>query len=210
MSHLDHHEPDHDAPDDLLKAFMLAHDEPDYTVALARVMQLDEIDEPAPQPAASPDAESVFDSLTRTRVLEEGHRHLFLERYPPNAAVWADPQPGGRGTSWRRSAAPPRRSGMSPPTTEARARSSVRRRSTPTRGTSTGGPRRPLSPAIAGSLGTRRRRRRSPSTSGIAAPASSPGCARSATSTRPASTSTTTAQPSRRGSRSSRSQASCE
>jgi hypothetical protein len=94
MSHLDHHEPDHDAPDDPLKAFMLAHDEPDYTVALARVMQLDEIDEPAPQPAASPDAESVFDSLTRTRVLEEGHRHLFLERYPPNAAVWADPQPG--------------------------------------------------------------------------------------------------------------------
>jgi hypothetical protein len=34
-----------------------------------------------------PDAGDVFDSVTRTGVLEEGHRHLFLERYPPNAAV---------------------------------------------------------------------------------------------------------------------------
>jgi hypothetical protein len=41
-----------------------------------------------------PDAESVFDSLPRTGALEEGHRRLFVERYPPNAAVWADPQAG--------------------------------------------------------------------------------------------------------------------
>jgi hypothetical protein len=66
-----------------VRAFMREHDEPDYTVALERVMQLDEMDEPAPQPAALPDAESVFDSLPRTGALEEGHRRLFVERYPP-------------------------------------------------------------------------------------------------------------------------------
>jgi hypothetical protein len=63
---------DHDAGDARVRAFMREHDEPDYTVALERVMQLDEmVDEPAPQPAALPDAESVFDSLTRTGALEE-------------------------------------------------------------------------------------------------------------------------------------------
>jgi hypothetical protein len=56
---------DHDALDVRVRAFMREQGEPDYMVALERVMQLDEMDERAPQPAALPDAESVFDSLTR-------------------------------------------------------------------------------------------------------------------------------------------------
>jgi hypothetical protein len=118
MSHLDHHEPDHEALDGPLKAFMLAHDEPEYTVALERVMPLAEIDEPAPQPAASPDAESVFASLTRTRVLQQDHRHLFLERHPRRTPPCGPTlSPAGSRTSWSRSAA--RRSGISPSMTAA-------------------------------------------------------------------------------------------
>jgi hypothetical protein len=36
----------------------------------------------------------VFAGFVHAGVLEEGHRRLFLERYPPNALVFADPEPG--------------------------------------------------------------------------------------------------------------------
>ena len=49
---------DHDALDARVRAFMREHDEPDYTVALERVIQLDEMDEPAPQPAVNAKAEA--------------------------------------------------------------------------------------------------------------------------------------------------------
>ena len=51
---------DHDALDARVRAFMRAHEEPDYGVALDRVLQLDELAAPAGEPAAPPDAESVF------------------------------------------------------------------------------------------------------------------------------------------------------
>jgi hypothetical protein len=34
----------------------------------------------------------VFAGFVHADVLEEGHRRLFLERYPPNALVFADPR----------------------------------------------------------------------------------------------------------------------
>jgi hypothetical protein len=85
---------DHDALDARVRAFMCAHEEPDYGVALDRVLQLRELAAPAAEPAAPPDAESVFAGFVHAGVLEERHRRLFLERYPPNALVFADPEPG--------------------------------------------------------------------------------------------------------------------
>jgi hypothetical protein len=86
------HVTDYDDPQDLndrealdarVRTFMRAHEEPDYGVALDRVLQLDELAAPAAEPAAPPDAESVFAGFVHAGLLEEGHRRLFLERYPP-------------------------------------------------------------------------------------------------------------------------------
>jgi hypothetical protein len=85
---------DHEALDMRVRTFMREHEEPDYGVALDRVLQLDELAAPAAEPAAPPNAESVFAGFVRAGVLEEGHRRQFLERYPPNALVFADPEPG--------------------------------------------------------------------------------------------------------------------